>query len=131
WAYSSYGDSSEIFDALVRVAQRNEGDPDQSFWYVDVLSDQWAGVPLASCVRDWGILPPIGGPPEWISTPTQSEKLGTDIPYTYLAANLIATGAVDASSCADDGLLPDGGASTCGMEVAPSAPPAARDDIPA
>jgi len=118
WAYSSYGDSSEIFDAFVRVAQRNEGDPDQSFWYVDVLSDQWAGVPLASCVRDWGILPPIGGPPEWISTPTQSERLGTDIPYNYLAANLIATGAVDASSCADNGLLPDGGASACGMEVA-------------
>ncbi|HXD08598.1 MAG TPA: hypothetical protein VN653_00945, partial [Anaerolineales bacterium] len=118
WAYSSYGDSSEIFDAQVRVAQSNEGNPDQTFWYVDVLSDQWVGVPLASCVADWGVLPPIGGPPEWLSTPTQSEKLGTDIPYNYLAANLITTGVVDASSCADNGILPDGGASACGMEVA-------------
>jgi len=118
WAYSSYGDSSEIFDALIRVAQSTEGNPDQSFWYVDVLSDQWGGVPLASCVRDWGILPPIGGPPEWISTPTQSERLGTDVPYTYLAAKLIGSGLVDASSCPDRGLLGEDVASACGMELA-------------
>ena len=121
WAYSSYGDSSEIFTALVRTAQSNEGNPDQSFWYVDVLSDQWAGVPLASCVRDWGVLPPIGGPPEWLSTPTESETLGTDVPYSYLAANLIRQGVVDASFCADGGVLPDGGASACGMELARTA----------
>lgn len=121
WAYSSYGDSSETFTAQVRTAQTNAGNPDQSFWYVDVLSDQWAGVPLASCVRDWGVFPPIGGPPEWLSTPTQSETLGTDVPYTYLAENLIRKGAVDASACADGGVLPDGGASACGMEVARTA----------
>jgi hypothetical protein len=121
WAYSSYGDSSEAFTAQVRTAQTTAGNPDQSFWYVDVLSDQWAGVPLASCVEDWGVFPPIGGPPQWLSTPTQSETLGTDVPYTYLAENLIRKGAVDASSCADGGLLPDGGASACGMEVARSA----------
>jgi len=118
WAYSSYGDSSEVFNALVRVAQTTEGNPDQSFWYVDVLSDQWAGVPLASCVEDWGVLPPVGGPPEWLSTPTESEKLGTDVPYNYLAANLIRSGAVDAGFCADGGLLADGGASECGMSAA-------------
>jgi len=118
WAYSSYGDSSEVFNALVRVALADEGDPDRSFWYVDVLSSQWAGVPVASCVQAWGVLPPVGGPPEWLSTPTESEKLGTDVPYNYLAAQLIRSGMVDASSCADGGLLPDGGASACGMEVA-------------
>ena len=119
WAYSSYGDSSEIFDAKLRVALRDEGNPDQpSYWYVDVLSDQWAGVPAATCVGIWGVLPPVGGPPEWLSTPTQSESLGTQIPYNLLAANLIRGGAVDASSCGDGGLLPDGGASACGMEVA-------------
>ena len=118
WAYSSYGDSSEVFNALVRVALANEGDPDRAFWYVDVLSSQWAGVPVASCVQAWGTLPPIGGPPEWISTPTESEKLGTDVPYSYLAANLIRQGAVDASSCSNNGLLEDGGASACGMDAA-------------
>lgn len=118
WAYSSYGDSSELFDAQVRVAVRDTGDPDQTFWYVDVLSSQWAGVPVASCVQTWGTLPPVGGPPEWLSTPTDSEQLGTDIPYNYLAAQLIRQGAVDASHCGDGGLMPDAAASNCGMEAA-------------
>ena len=64
WAYSSYGDSSEVFDAIVRVAETNAGDPDRSFWYVDVLSSQWVGVPVASCVQAWQVLPPVGGPPQ-------------------------------------------------------------------
>ena len=118
WANSSYGDTSEMFSALVRVAITDAGDPDRTFWYVDVLSSQWMGVPVASCVEAWGALPPVGGPPEWISTPPQSEALGTDIPYNYLAAQLIRAGAVDVSSCPDGGLLPEGGASTCGMEAA-------------
>lgn len=122
WAYSNYGDSSEVFNAQIRVATRDEGNPDQPFyWYVDVLSSQWAGVPVATCVEAWGVLPPIGGPPTWLSTPTQSETLGTQIPYNYLAANLIRNGAVDASSCENGGLLSDGGASTCGMDVARTA----------
>lgn len=118
WAYSSYGDSSEVFDAKIRVAQSNAGDPDQVYWYVDVLSDQWIGVPVASCVQAWGALPPVGGPPKWLSTPPESETLGTDIPYNYLAAQLIRQRAVDASSCPDGGLMPDESASVCGMEVA-------------
>jgi len=119
WAYSSYGDSSEPFEAQIRVAMTDQGNPDQpTYWFADVLSDQWAGVPVATCVGAWGILPPIGGPPEWLSTPTDSETLGTQIPYNYLAANLIRNGAVDGSPCADGGLLPEGGASACGMEVA-------------
>jgi len=119
WAYSSYGDSSDVFSAQIRVAMRDEGNPDQpSYWFVDVLSDQWAGLPVATCVEAWGVLPPVGGPPEWLSTPTQSETLGTQIPYNYLAANLIKSGAVDASSCENSGLLPDGGASECGVNAA-------------
>ncbi len=121
WAYSSYGDSSEAFEAKVRVAVATAGDPDRSYWYVDVLSSQWAGAPVASCVEAWGALPPIGGPPEWLSTPTQSETLGTEIPYTYLAAQLIRRGVVDAGTCPDNGILPNGNASPCGMEVARSA----------
>lgn len=118
WAVSSYGDTSEMFNALVRVAPTDTGNPDQSFWYVDVLSSQWAGVPVASCVQTWGTLPPIGGPPEWLSTPTQSESLGTNVPYNYLAANLIRKGVVDASSCENNGLEKDNTASSCGMERA-------------
>jgi hypothetical protein len=118
WAYSSYGDSSEPFSAQVRVAETSAGDPDRVFWYVDVLSSQWAGVPIASCVQTWGALPPIGGPPEWLSTPTESEQLGTTVPYNFLAAQLIQQGVVDVSSCPNGGLEPDDTASTCGVEAA-------------
>lgn len=118
WANSSYGDSSEVFSAQVRVAQTNAGNPDQSYWYVDVLSSQWVGVPVASCVQAWGTLPPVGGPQEWLSTPPNPQALDTDIPYNYLAAQLIRQRVVDASSCPDGGLLPDDTASACGMEVA-------------
>jgi hypothetical protein len=74
------------------------GDPDQHYWYVDVLSSQWQGQ-AATCSEAWGVFPPVGGAPEWLSTPKQSEELSSDIPYTYLAANLILQGTVDASAC--------------------------------
>jgi hypothetical protein len=125
WAFSSYGDSSETYSAQVRVAESNLGDPDKNYWYVDVLSSQWTGTPLASCADSWKSFPPVGGPPPWLTTPKRAEDLTTDVPYTYLAASLIQAGAVDASSCENDGLLPDSyGANTCGLQIAQ---PAVRD----
>jgi len=119
WAYSSYGDSSEAYSAQVRVVEDNAGNPDQSYWYVDVLSSQWIGVPVASCAESWEAFPPVGGPPHWLTTPNRVEDLNTEVPYNYLAANLIQAGVVDASSCNNGGLLPDSyGANTCGLEQA-------------
>ncbi|MCB0103878.1 MAG: hypothetical protein H6635_12805 [Anaerolineales bacterium] len=117
WAYSSYGDSSEIYEAQVRVQKADEGDPDQLYWYVDVLSSQWFGGVSATCAEAWDVFPPVGGTPKWLSTPTQSETLSSDIPYTYLAANLILQGAVDASSCPDGGLAPGNTVNQCGLEA--------------
>ncbi|MFN8412825.1 MAG: hypothetical protein U0Z26_10590 [Anaerolineales bacterium] len=118
WAYSSYGDSSLTYTARIRVQKTDEGDPDQLYWYVDVLSSQWQGQSVATCSDTWGTFPPVGGAPQWLSTPKQSEELSSDIPYTYLAANLILQGAVDASSCADGGLDASGSANQCGIEKA-------------
>jgi len=118
WAYSSYGDSSQVFTAQVRVRQYDEGDPDQLYWYVDVLSSQWQGAPVATCADSWQSFPPVGGPPEWLTTPQDSQDLSSDIPYTYLAANLILQGAVDASACPDGGLVPSGEVNQCGLEQA-------------
>ncbi|MFN3491591.1 MAG: hypothetical protein ACK40V_05160, partial [Anaerolineales bacterium] len=117
WAYSSYGDSSIVYKAQVRVQLADEGDPDQLYYYVDVLSSQFQGQ-TATCSEAWGVFPPVGGAPEWISTPTQSEDLSSDIPYTYLAANLILQGAVEAGSCPDGGLAPGNVVNQCGMEKA-------------
>ncbi len=121
WAWSSYGDSSEVFTAQVRVARANENNPDQTSLYVDVLSSQWQGVRLASCVEAWNVFPPVGGPPHWLSTPQDPAELSSDIPYSYLSANLILQGVVDASRCPDGGLIPGGGANACGQEAARAA----------
>jgi hypothetical protein len=119
WAFSSYGDSSESYTAQVRVAESTEGDPDRTYWYVDVLSSQWTGTPVASCADSWESFPPVGGPPTWLTTPKRAEDLTTEVPYNYLAANLIQTGVVDASDCENGGMLPDSyGANTCGLRAA-------------
>jgi len=122
WAYSSYGDSSEVFSAQVRVAESSEGDPDRSYWYVDVRSSQWTGTPAASCADSWEAFPPVGGPPGWLTTPKRAEDLTTQVPYNYLAANLIQAGVVDASECENGGLFTEGyGATPCGVQAAQTA----------
>lgn len=118
WGWSSYGDSTTVFQAKVRVARAVTPNPDQSAWYADVLSGQWRGTGSASCSAVWGAFPPVGGPPEWLTTPRDASSLSSDIPYNYLSANLIMQGTVNAGSCPDGGLLPGGGASACGQEVA-------------
>ncbi len=116
WAYSSYGDSSEIFTARVRVAKSN--DPADIAWYADVLSSQWHGDPLAGCSMIWDKFPPVGGTPDWLATPSRPEDLATNVPFEYLAAALIKHGMVDASACEAGGLLANGLANTCGLEAA-------------
>lgn len=47
--------------------------------------------------------------------------MATNIPYEYLAANLIKQGVADASACIDGGLLENGMPSVCGVEAARNA----------
>lgn len=119
WAYSSYGDSSEIFTARVRV--RSKDDQQEPYLFVDVISTQWRGSPQAPCMQVWNIFPPVGGVRAWLSTPDSPSELISDIPYEYLAGNLISHGAVDAGACSDKGLLDNGYASACGLDIARSA----------
>jgi len=118
WAWSSYGDSSRVFTAQVRVAEVYLGNPDAPSWYVDVLSSQLQGGRIATCADTWQSFPPVGGPPAWLSTPRDIEELSSDIPYAYLSANLILQGVVEASHCPDGGLDSGGGVNTCGLEAA-------------
>ncbi|MBP1693663.1 MAG: uncharacterized protein H6Q37_1546, partial [Chloroflexi bacterium] len=121
WADSSYGDSSEHYTAQVRVIDTGVNSaPGGGGWYVDVISSQWAGPPLASCSRIWQALPPVGGPPTWLATPERSELLASGAPYFYLAGRLIAQGVVDAKGCDTGGMQPNGYADACGLEAAKS-----------
>ena len=116
WAYSSYGDSSEVFQARVRVVK--SPDPSDQAWYTDVLSSQWRGDTLAGCSQIWNIFPPVGGTPDWLTTPQRVDDLATDVKYEYLAAALIKNNVVDVSGCDSGGLLANGLANTCGLEAA-------------
>lgn len=119
WADSSYGDSSQVFSAQVRVIETGvTASPDLKGWYVDVISSQWQGAPLASCARIWDAFPPIGGLPDWLKTPDEPLLLASEEPYYYLAGRLIAQGLVDVSNCPSGGMLSTGYADACGLEQA-------------
>jgi hypothetical protein len=59
----------------VRVSKLDEGNSGQLYWYVDVLSPQWLGQPAATCAGEWSSFPPVGGPPDWLATPTEMSHL--------------------------------------------------------
>jgi hypothetical protein len=119
WADSSFGDASAIFTAMVRVIDSGVSTtPSSGGWYVDVISTQWQGNEIATCAQVWQAFPPVGGVPEWLSTPEDSAFLATEQPYAYLAGRLIAQGVVNASTCPSGGLLSNGYADNCGLELA-------------
>lgn len=121
WAVSSFGDTSPHYKAQVRVVDAGaSATPGGGGWYVDVLSSQWQGNPLASCSEIWQAFQPMGGPPLWLRSPTTTELMSSDEPYYYLAGRLISQGIVDASMCPTKGLLPNGYADACGLEMARS-----------
>jgi hypothetical protein len=124
WVDSSYGDSSENYTAQIRVIPWGdfmdpEGDfSDQPAWYVDVISSQWRGSPLASCSQVWMSFPDVGGPAVWLLTPETTDELQSTISYYYLAGSLIERGQVDVQACPNGGLITSGLASQCGLEKA-------------
>jgi hypothetical protein len=118
WADSSFGDSTRRYTGRIRVAQIFSEEFQVDGWKVDIVSDQNDFNNLYGCDRIWAAFPPLGTPPEWLANPLDPRLLETDIPYTYLAGQLIQAGYVDNSSCADFGLLENGYASPCGLELA-------------
>ena len=126
WADSSYGDSTKHYTAQVRAVpwgdfMSPDGAPPgdmQQVWYVDVISTQWRGAPLASCSEVWEALPELGGPPDWLNTPDRAEDLNTNQALYYLAGILIENGEVDTTLCPNEGLASPGVADQCGLEAA-------------
>lgn len=124
WANSSYGDSSNRFVAQVRVLDSGVSAAPEAAasggagFYVDVISAQWRGQALTSCAKIWEAFPPVGEPPNWLKTPDHFEMMASGDPYFYLAGRLISQGLVDASTCPNHGLMPNGYADACGLETA-------------
>lgn len=118
WAESSYGDTSHVYQARLRLA-RKEGENDR--WYLDVLSDRLRNATPAPCALLWERFPPVGGLTGWLATPDTPDALASNIPYEYLAGQLIRSGAVNANTCPDGGLQPNGYATVCGLEAARTA----------
>lgn len=54
----------------------------------------------------------------WLFIPESAAELNTQIPFVFLAGKLIQKGAVDASSCVNNGLLANGAANACGLALA-------------
>lgn len=119
WADSTYGDSSQVFTAQVRVIDSGVlPQPGAAGWYVDVISSQWTGQAPASCAKIWEAFPPVGAPPSWLRTPDHFELMASEMPYYYLAGRLISQGLVDVSACPNGGMLPNGYADVCGLDKA-------------
>jgi hypothetical protein len=124
WADSSFGDSSEHYQALVRVIpwgdfMSPEGPRnDPPLYYVDVISSQWHGQRSATCSATWQSFPDVGEQPAWLRTPDTVAGLTSTISYYYLAGMLIRNGAVDARSCPNGGMADDSVANSCGVQVA-------------
>jgi hypothetical protein len=124
WADSSFGDSTERYTAKVRMVpwgdfmNPEQASADQTRWYVDVLSNRWRDGKLATCSATWDVFPPMGGMPDWLTSPGDIADLQSDTSYYYLAGSLITYGVVDASACLDGGLQAPNIASPCGVEAA-------------
>ena len=124
WAESSFGDSSEIFEAQVRVipwgdfTSPEEVTKDSPLYYVDVLSSQWRGQSISTCSQIWSSFSPVGGPPAWLTSPEHPQGLISTEPYYYLAGSFIKQGMVDVRECDNGGLETPGVANQCGLECA-------------
>ncbi len=121
WADSSFGDSSLTYTAQVRILPRGDFmSPDQAssdapLYYVDVISSQWRGGPVASCADIWQVFPDVGGPPAWLTTPADAADLGSTKAFYYLAGALISNGEVDVTGCEGGGLEAPYLANECGL----------------
>lgn len=100
---------SERTIKLIASTFGETGDPDDEGSYIGEDS---------VCSAVWSSTPKLGAPPFWLSTPVFPEILETDVPYTYLAGNLIQHDLVPENDCPNDGLLSNGFADPCGLEKA-------------
>jgi len=118
WVEPADAQRPTVYTATLRVIPAEGPSGDNSPWFVQVLSSQWAGEAVDSCAVAWDTFPPLGLPPDWLATPEEPMTLASEVTYHHLAAELINRGGVQASACPDGGLIDLGTPSACGVETA-------------
>ena len=118
WADSSYGDSTFHYQGRIRISESLDQLASITGWQIEIISGREDFNTLDGCARIWQSFPPLGSPPEWLSSPLHPFLLETDEPYTYLAGQLILRGYVDTSDCEHYGMMANGYASQCGLDKA-------------
>lgn len=124
WGDSSYGDTTGLYTAYVRVLpwaeQTTEGAGTENLagYYVDIISPQYQGQKSSSCAAIWQSFPPVTGSPDWLDTPDNASDLSTSLSLHFLAAMLIQNREVDASGCPGGGLDYPTAANKCGVDKA-------------
>lgn len=112
WASSTLGDESYPQTFRVRNVLVD------GLYQFELLGEQWAHL-APSCALEWQRLPPLETATlTWLESPPTPEYLTSANRFALLAGQLIWNGQVDASSCADGGLLANRAASPCGETLA-------------
>lgn len=113
WAESTYGDWSES----IRIKYRCVISEDGRSFHFDLLGGEW-DQSASSGAAIWQLFPPIDSSlPLTLKQPDSAESLYTAEAYVLLAGKLIHSGVINASDCSDGGMLLNGAASPCGIEV--------------
>lgn len=115
WAESIEG--GILLSKSFKMRNRIIGD-DGSLHYFEVMGDDFP-YPIDTCASVWEIFPEEEElQSSWLKKAESADDLYTEVDYALLAGRLIWYGYVDASECADGGMLLNGSASTCGIEKA-------------
>lgn len=92
-------------------------DMNASLHYFEVIGDDFP-YPIDVCANVWEIFPDESDLKlPWLRKAVSADDLNTDVDYALLAGKLIWYGYVDARACSDGGMLANGSASTCGIEM--------------
>jgi hypothetical protein len=83
-ADSSYGDSSQVYEARLRMKPNGDGN-----WQLDILSRQLTDHSRQAMSLEWKVFPPLGANPAWLAYPADAAALASGEPYQYLAGRLI------------------------------------------
>lgn len=120
WAESDFGDSSQRFRVKYR-AYSSVQDGRQVYRF-DLLTSEWADS-LPGGALLWQVFPPASDSllPKLLEQSLSPGYLATTNRYALLAGQLIRNGLVNATTCADRGILPNGAASSCGEQAAAEA----------